>query len=438
MGFLEAQTHLDALGIDAMKSLKPTLHRIEAVCEAMDHPERSAPAIHITGTNGKSSVARMSAVLLEAAGLKVGVFTSPHLESITERIALGADRISEAEFGEVFDRTRPYIEVVERDLGEKLSYFETLVAMFFLWCADAPVDAMVVEVGLGGRWDATNVVDGAIAAVTNVSLDHTAMLGDTKETIAREKAGIIKSGSTLITGERFPNILEIFTTEAERVGASISVMGRDFEIEDDRLALGGRYLDLRSSRAEYRELYLPVHGRHQAENAVLALEAVTRFLPANDLGDELVREAFAAVSIPGRLEIVRAASEDSPAVVMDVAHNPEGMSALVDGLLDAFAFEQATVVIGVLTDKDHLGMMTELCRMPCRLIVTTPSNERATPTQQLLDEAKTVGLEAEVVSDVGAALEVAIRETSASDLVCVTGSHYVVGEARSSLAGTPG
>jgi dihydrofolate synthase / folylpolyglutamate synthase len=438
MGFPEARNHLDALGIDAMKSLEPSLHRIEALCEALDHPQRSAPAIHITGTNGKSSVARMATALLDTAGLNVGTFTSPHLVSVTERIALGGTPISEDEFGDVFDSIKPYIDVVERDLAERLSYFETLVGMFFLWCADAPVDAMVVEVGLGGRWDATNVVGSPVSVITSIGLDHTAMLGEAKEKIAAEKSGIIKPASVLVTGERFPNILAVLTSEAERVGAESSIMGRDFEIVDDRLALGGRYLDLRSSRAGYEEIYLPVHGHHQAINGAMALEAVTRFIPAQELGDELVRDGFASLVLPGRVEIVQAASENSPAVVMDVAHNPDGISALVDSLLETFAFEQATVVIGVLNDKDLVGMLTELARMPCRLIVTRASTQRAIPPRELHARAQEIGLEAEIVSDSRTALDVAVRETSASDLVCVTGSHYVVGETRSSLAGTPG
>ena len=438
MPFAEANAHLDALGIDAMKSLKPSLHRIEALCEALDHPERAAPAIHITGTNGKSSAARMATSLLSTAGLSVGTFTSPHLQSVTERIARDGGPISEGEFGDVFDSIKPYVDLVERDLGEQLSYFETLVGMFYLWCADAPVDAMVVEVGLGGRWDATNVVQAPVAVVTGVGLDHTALLGESKEQIAEEKAGIIKPGATLVTGERFPNILEILTAEAGKVGAESAVIGRDFDLVDDRIALGGRYLDVRTSRADYSELYVPVHGRHQATNAAIALEAVTRFIPAQDLSDELVREGFEAVTLPGRLEIVRPATEDRPAVVMDVAHNPEGMSAMVDGLLEAFAFEEATVVLGVLADKDLKGILAELSRMPCRIVASAPRSGRAVAPGDVSRAAESVGFQTEVVSDVALAVEVAIRETSASDLVCVTGSHYVVGEARSSLAGTPG
>ena len=438
MGFQEAQRHLDELGIDAMKTLKPTLHRIEALCEALDHPESAAPAIHITGTNGKSSVARMSAALLDAAGLTVATFTSPHLESVTERITRGGEAISEEEFGHLFDRIKPYIELVEKELDERLSYFETLVGMFYLWCADAPVDAMVIEVGLGGRWDATNVVQSSVGVITGIGLDHTALLGGTKQQIATEKAGIIKPGSVLVTGERFPDILALLTDEADRVGAETSLIGRDFEVLDDRLALGGRYVDLRSSRAEHLEVYLPLHGRHQAVNAALALEAVSRFIPAQELSDDLVHEGLGRVVLPGRLEIVRAASEDSPAVVMDVAHNPEGMSALVESLLDAFAFEEAAVVIGVLADKDHLGMLTELARMPCRLILTRAATARAMEPGEIATAARAVGLASEVVSDVATAIDVAVRETSPSDLVVVTGSHYVVGEARSSLARTPG
>jgi dihydrofolate synthase / folylpolyglutamate synthase len=439
MSFEEASAHLDALGIDAMKSLTPTLERIEALCEAMDHPERRAAAIHVTGTNGKSSVARMATALLDEAGLNVGTFTSPHLESVTERISLGGAPITEAEFGEVFATVKPYIDVVEKRLDERLSYFETLVGMFFLWCADAPVDAMVVEVGLGGRWDATNVISAPVAVITGIGLDHTAMLGEAKEQIAAEKAGIIKPNSVLVTGERFPDILEILTDEAHSVRASdIAVIDREFEVLDDRIALGGRYVDLRSSASDYRELYLPVHGRHQVINAAIALEAVTRFIPGQPLERDLVLEGFSKLTIPGRLEIIRPATEDAPAVVLDVAHNAEGMSALVDSLLETFAFEQATIVLGILADKDHVGMLSELGRVPARIIATKPRNVRAVEPEQLRDQALAMGLSAEVVSDVSVAVDVALRETSQSDLVVVSGSHYVVGEARPYLSGTPG
>src|ERR687896_23160 len=205
--YAEAEAYLDALGVDAMKRLAPSLHRIEALCAALDHPERRLQAIHVTGTNGKTSTARIATSLLGATGLTVGTYTSPHLETVRERIALSGELISKDDFGDVFDHMRPFLMHVEESLGERLSYFEVLTALFFLWAAETPVDAAVVEVGLGGRWDATNVMDAQVAVVTNVALDHMSLLGQDRATIAREKVGIIKDDAIVVTGERAPDIL---------------------------------------------------------------------------------------------------------------------------------------------------------------------------------------------------------------------------------------
>jgi dihydrofolate synthase / folylpolyglutamate synthase len=431
MSFQEAQSYLEALGVDAMKSLAPTLTRIEALCEVLDHPERSIPAIHITGTNGKTSTARIAASVLAAAGLSVGTYTSPHLETIRERLARNGEPISKDEFGSVFDHLFPFVELVEGQLGEQLSYFEILTAMFFLWAAEAPVDAMVVEVGLGGRWDATNVIDAPVSVITNVSLDHTGLLGTEREVIAAEKAGIIKPGSRAVTAERSPSVLEVIAESADP--ARLHQIDRDFRVDDNRVAFGGRYLTIDTSSRKYNGLFLPLHGSHQGVNAATALEAVVGFLPDATLDVEVVAEGFAATVVPGRLEALRPDVPGSPLIVLDVAHNPDGASALVGSLVEAFAFDRVIFVVGILGDKDYEGMLRELARVPCTLVATQAKTVRSVMPPELCVAAEAIELECEVVDDVASAVKRAIELAGEADLVCVTGSHYVVGEARSFL-----
>jgi dihydrofolate synthase / folylpolyglutamate synthase len=432
--FDEAEAFLDALGIDVMKKMRPNTERIRALCEALDHPERAAPAVHITGTNGKTSSAAIVTSLLAATGLSVGTYTSPHLQTVRERIALNGEPLGEEEFGEVFDHINPFIELVEKKLGERLTYFEILTAMFFLWAAEAPVDAMVVEVGLGGRWDATNVVDAPVAVITNVGLDHTAMLGTERETIAREKAGIIKREAQVITAERTPSVLEVISEEADRQRATLVGIDKAFSVTDNRIAVGGRFLSLETSNQAYEDLFIPLHGSHQGVNAAVALEAAARFL-SKPLDQELVAEGFAESRAPGRLETVRLHGDQAVPVILDVAHNPDGMSALVTSLLEAFAFERAVFVLGILADKDYRGMLTELARVPCSLIATRPSNVRSVDVDELAGVANELGLECIAEPAVATAIDMALEEAQSAELVCITGSHYVVGEARERLVG---
>lgn len=432
MSFHEAESYLMSLGIDAMKSARPTLHRIERLMEALDHPEHSAPAIHITGTNGKTSVARMSSALLTASGLSVATYTSPHLHSICERLSLAGEPISKTAFGEVFDHLRPYLTHVEQELDEKLTFFEILTAMFFLWASEVPADALVVEVGLGGRWDATNVVPSVVSVITNIGLDHTALLGTDRPSIAAEKAGIIKSDSDVVTAELSPDILAIIRKAAAALDVPVSVAERDYGLIENHLAVGGRYLSIRGSRQDYDELFLPLHGNHQGVNASTALEAVTRFLPARQLDHDLVAEGFARSAVPGRLESFPTPGEAN--LILDVAHNPDGVSALVTSLSEAFAFERAIFVFGAMQDKDHQGMLLELARVPSLVLLTRGGAGRVTlPPQSLVASAEAVGLEFEVVEDVAGALRRARELAGADDLICVTGSHYIVGEARDQL-----
>jgi dihydrofolate synthase/folylpolyglutamate synthase len=425
MSFEAASAYLDSLGIDAMKTLAPSLERIEALCELLDHPEQRFPTIHITGTNGKSSVARIATSLLTEAGLAVGTFTSPHLETVRERICLGGVPISEDDFGEVFDHLSPYLSVVESTTREKVSYFETLVAMFLLWAADQPVDVAVVEVGLGGRWDATNVVRSPVCVMTNISLDHTALLGADRLTIAKEKAGIVKQDATVVVGERSPDVLAIVAEEAEAVGATVLSLDRDFGVTENSLAVGGRLISVRTRAREYEDLFLPLHGAHQAVNAAVALEAVTSFLPPETLEDEVIAEGLTQVKVPGRMEQIGG-------VILDVAHNPSGMSAFVSALVEAFVPEETIVVVGFLDDKDYRGMLSELSRMPARLIATKAASPRAVQPSEIASAAAEFGLHSSVEPDPIDAVRAAM-DHSDETLVCVTGSHYLVGEVRGYL-----
>ena len=432
MSYQDAIEHLDALGVDAMKGLAPSRHRIEALCRLLNHPEGQIQAIHITGTNGKTSTARIATELLAATGLSVGTYTSPHLVSVRERIALSGEPISPQDFGDLFDHVLPYVNAVEAELGETITYFELLTAMFFLWAAETPVDALIVEVGLGGLWDATNVLPRSVPVITQIGLDHTRMLGSDRPTIAREKAGIIKFESVVVTAEQDPEILRIFDEAATVNGGSVARLGKDFELIENRIALGGRYLSLATSGGSYDELFLPLHGAHQAINAALAVESVTRFLPAHRLDHAVLLEGFSKVAAPGRLETVRVEGASVP-VVLDVAHNPDGVSAMVTALVEAFAFDRVVFVVGILADKDHRGMLAELARVDCSLVVTAPRSARSIPTGDIEAAARELNVASETVGDVAEAVSRAIEIAGEHDLVCVTGSHYVVGEARAGL-----
>ena len=426
MSYSAASAHLNALGIDAMKSLAPSLHRIEAMCDALDNPQRQIPAIHVTGTNGKTSTARIASSLLAATGLSVGTFTSPHLQSVRERIALNGEPITEEAFGDAFSHLAPYLETVEGRLGESLSFFEVMTALFFLWAVEAPVDALVVEVGLGGRWDATNVVPAPVAVLTNVGLDHMDLLGGDRQTIAREKAGIVKHDSFVVTGERDPSIVAVIAAEAEGMLASVSAVGKGFDVRENLVALGGRYLSIESSARFYDKLFLPLHGAHQGLNAAVALEAATRFLPGQVLGEEVVAQGFAEAVVPGRMETV-------DGVLLDVAHNPDGMSALVSTIAESFNFGEGVFVIGILADKDYRGMLAEVARLSQRMVFTPAASVRSVDPAELLAHARELGIEdCTAAAGVGEAIEVA-RGMAGEELVCVTGSHYVVGEARGLL-----
>jgi dihydrofolate synthase/folylpolyglutamate synthase len=408
----------------------------------MGDPQTSYPVVHVTGTNGKGSTVRMTTALLLAKGLTVGTYTSPHLERLNERLAWDGEAIEDEAFGEVLLALRdlePFVIAEGGPLcdafGEAPTWFELLTAAAYRWFADVAVDAAVVEVGLGGRYDATNVADAAVAVVTNVDLDHVDILGSTRAEIAAEKAGIIKAGSAVVLGEDDPSLVGIFEAEAERVGAA-AVWRRheDFGCEVNRLAIGGRLLDLRTPGARYEDVFVPLHGAHQGDNAAAALAAAEAFF-GEPLREEVVAEGLAATTVPGRMEVVAR----RPLVVLDGAHNPAGARAAGVTLAEDFALSNRVIVVmGCLRGRDPLEMLQGLGPERIDHLIACPApSPRGLPVEAVAEAARSLGLAAEEAASVASALETARRLAAPTDLVLVTGSLYVVGAARAVLRGGP-
>ena len=400
----------------------PTLDRMAALAQLSGDPQHAAPVVHITGTNGKGSTARLVTDLLVAHGLDVGTYTSPDLERVNERLARNGEPIDDDELvgvlGDIAD-----LELVS---GIRPSRFEILTLAAFRWFADVAVDVVVLEVGLGGTWDATNVADATVAVVTNVELDHTLTLGPTRADVAGEKSGIVKPRSTLVLGERDPALVPIF----ERAGpAHLWLRGRDFDVSRNRLAVGGRSLDLRTPNAAYEDVFLSLHGAHQGENAAIALAATEAFFD-RAVEEEVVRAAFGSTSVPGRFEIVGR----SPLVVLDGAHNPAGARAAAATLGDFHTGGGVVLVVGMSGERDPIEMLEALGAGSARVVVATEADTpRAMPVDVVAAAARSLGLEVESVADVAGAVERAGALAAPEDVVFVTGSLYVVGTARAAL-----
>ncbi len=420
--------------------LDPSLDRIEALVELLGDPQHAYPVVHLTGTNGKTSTSRMIDTLLRAAGLRTGRFTSPHVESMTERISIDGEPMSEEAFLQAYNDIAPYVRLVERDSTHPLSCFETVVGMAFAAFADSPVDVGIVEVGMGGTWDATNVADGRVAVITPISVDHAKYLGDRPADIAVEKAGIIKPGATVVSAVQEPEVAQVLIERAAEVGATILWEGVDFGVEHRVPAVGGQSMSLRGLRGEYDELFLPLYGAHQAHNASVALAAGEAFVGEEPLGDELVREAFAQMTSPGRLEVVRR----SPTIVLDAAHNPHGAAALAEALQDSFTFSPLIGVVGVMADKDHEGLLAELEPVLAHVVITQNTTERAMPAAELAEVAEgifgvdRVHLEPRLADAIERAATLAevggtYGEAIGSGGVLVTGSVVTVGQARAMI-----
>jgi dihydrofolate synthase/folylpolyglutamate synthase len=419
----------------------PDLDRIVDLLGLLGDPQRAFPSIHITGTNGKTSTARMVDGLLRQLDLRTGRYTSPHLESVTERICVDGQPLDSERFAAVFDEVNAIAEIVDGRHPDRVTFFELLTAMAFAAFADTPVDVAAVEVGLGGRWDATNVIHAPVAVITPISLDHVGILGPTIESIATEKAGLIHENAIVISALQPEVAARVLAERVAEMSATLLMEGLDFGVRSRTVAVGGQLLELQGLGGVYEEVYLPLHGPHQAGNAACALAAVEAFAGAageRPIDRDLVRSAFAAASSPGRLELVRR----SPSILIDGAHNPAGAAALATALDDAFAFDPLVAVVAVLDDKDAAGVLAELEPVVTSVVVTTNGSPRALPAAELGRIADDVlGADRVQVRDrLDDAIDLAV-ETAEADAtpgragVIVTGSIVTVGEARHLLGG---
>ncbi|UWP87671.1 bifunctional folylpolyglutamate synthase/dihydrofolate synthase [Dactylosporangium fulvum] len=416
------------------------LGRIEALLDSLGSPQRAYPAIHLTGTNGKTSTARMIDSLLRAHGLRTGRYTSPHLQSVTERISIEGEPISEERFVEVYGEVAPLAEYLDTRSNEPLTYFDMTTAMAFAAFADAPVDVAVVEVGLGGADDSTNVLHAQTTVITPIGLDHTEWLGDTIEDIALAKAGIVHKGSTLICALQPEEAMRPILERCAEVGATIAREGREFGVIQRDLAVGGQVLTLQGLSGVYEGIFLPLHGEHQAQNAAVALAAVEAFLGAGTeraLNAEAVREGFAGATSPGRLERIR----NSPPILLDAAHNAAGMQATVKALTEEFAFSGLVAVVAALADKDVEGMLELLEPITESVVITRNSSPRAMPAAQLGALADEIfGPDrVHVVADFPDAIDTAVTLAESDNAVpgtigiLITGSVVTVADARGLL-----
>ncbi len=404
-----------------------SLDAMRALMAALGDPQHAYPVLHITGTNGKGSVATMAARLLEALGLSVGVYASPHLQVLNERLRWTGGLIDDDELGRIIGEVAAVADVA----GVTPSYFEVLTASAFAWFAELPVDVAVVEVGVLGRFDATNVADAAVAVITNIGPDHTDFRPGWREAIAEEKVGIVKDASFLVLGETDDELRPIFEDAA---GDRLWVLDEDVAVTEVRDALGGRVVDVRTPFDELDDLFVPVHGDHQATNAALAIAAVEA-LTGRGLDAELAREAFAEVRLPGRFEIVGR----GPLLVLDGAHNADGAAALAATLGGEFEVGgRRLLVLGMLAGRDPLAYLEalEVGAFDLVLCCTAPS-ERAVPAAELVQACASLGVDAEAVGDVADALDRARATSTEEDVVVVTGSIYVVGAARDALGLRP-
>lgn len=401
----------------------PSIEPITKICEALGDPHLSAPVIHVTGTNGKGSTVQMISQLLVAHGLTVGTYTSPHLEHVTERIRRNGEMITEEELAEQIGAVAEVAQLVGQDLG----YFEILTAAAFRWFADVAVDVMVIEVGLLGRWDATNIVESQVAVITNIGMDHNEFAGPSLQDVAREKSGIVKPGSAVLIGETDPDLIPIFQNAG---GATSLVRGEDFEVVSNALAVNGRLLDLRTPTTIYTDVFLPLNGMHQGDNAALALAAAEAFFAA-PLPEDVVIEGFAEVSMPGRFEIMGR----QPLTIVDGAHNAVGADMCAEVFFGDFHPEGRRILVAA-TLRDPVEMLAALRADEFDIVfVATAPTPRAVPAEALEAAAAELGCDHVVAFDtVEQACRRAMEYADGDDAILVTGSLYTAGAARVALA----
>ncbi|QHK19355.1 dihydrofolate synthase [Pseudarthrobacter psychrotolerans] len=446
--FSVESVYAELLGRAPENKMEPRLAPLFRAMDVLGEPNKAFPIIHVTGTNGKTSTARMIEAGLRAYGLSTGRYTSPHLSKVTERISIDGHPVSDETFVRIWDEIRPYLQIVDDELtaaGEpRLTYFECLTILGFAIFADQPVNVAVIEVGLGGITDATNVGDGLVSVVTPISLDHTDLLGDTTEDIAYEKAGIIKPGGYLISASQPVDAAQVLLEKAKEVAVPFRFEGVEFGVESRTVAVGGQVVSIQGIAGRYPELLLPLHGAHQAQNAAVAVAALEAFFGGEkELDAEVLQEAFASVTSPGRLEVVRTA----PTIIVDAAHNPEGIRVSAEAIQEAFTFTRLVPVVGVLKEKDAEEILRQLKEslgdIAQEYCFTQSNSPRAVPAAELAELAVEMGFGEDnihIAEKLDDALEWAVERAEANDDlsggVLVTGSITLVAEARILLGKT--
>lgn len=413
--------------------VQPRVERTRRVLELLDDPQKTYRVVHVTGTNGKTSTSRMIESLVRAHGLRTGLFTSPHLERFTERIMVDGEPIDDAAVADAWDEISPFVDIVDAELESKddapLTFFELLTVLAFVAFADAPIDVLVLEVGMGGSWDSTNTADGDVAVFAPIDVDHADRLGDTIAEIAAVKAGIIKDGAAVVSARQDAAAEAALREAATRHGASIAFEGAEFALAEQRLAVGGQQITVRGLAGTYEDEYLPLYGAHQGFNAALAIAAVESLVGggAQRIAGDVLAEGLGAVTSPGRLQLVGAA----PTVLVDAAHNPHGVRALVGALRESFDFDEWGVVLGVLSDKDAAGIVAEFAPVAAHVFATAPDSERAEDADVIADLAEAHDLRVSVHRDLADAADAARTWAAESDrrAVVVAGSVVLAGEA---------
>ena len=416
--------------------VQPTLDRVTETLDILGDPQNSYPSVHITGTNGKTSTTRMIDALLGAFGVRTGRFTSPHLVDVRERITIEGDSISPDEFLRTWEDIAPYIEMIDRAHAEtdgtKLSFFEVFTVMAFAAFADHPVDAAVVEVGMGGRWDATNVIDAGVGVIMPIAIDHEKWLGSTIREIAEEKAGIIKPGQIVIVAKQQEEALRVIEERAAQVDAIVRLEGRDYEVLDRQLGVGGQMITVRTPAAVYEDVFVPLFGDYQASNAAAAIAAVEAFMGGRALDAKVVEAGMLSATSPGRLQVVR----HSPTIIVDAAHNPAGAHTLGESISEAFDFERVVGVYSAMGDKDIEGVLGEVEPYLDSIVITQMPGPRAKPAEEIAQIAREVfGADrVDVQEDILEAIATAVNlgesgdESAPATGVVVFGSVLLAGE----------
>ena len=416
--------------------IAPTLERISALVDILGSPQLSYPTIHVGGTNGKTTTSRMIDSLLFEMGLRTGRFTSPHLESYLERISINGQPIDAKELIFSFNDISPYLDLMDSKFDNPISFFEAITALAFAAFAEHPIDVGVIEVGMGGQWDATNVVDADVSVITPIGLDHMEYLGSTITEIAATKAGIIKEQGFIVLAQQTPEAAVELLRRAAEVGADVAREGLEYSIDSRAIAVGGQLISITGLRGHYDDIFLPLHGKHQASNAAAALIAVEAFFGEQDLDIDAVRAGFANVTSPGRCEVIHR----DPTIILDAAHNPHGAKAIAETMQSEFTFDEVTGIVALMADKDALGILQALEPIMNQIIVTTNSSERSMTVSELSNLAAQVfGADRVFAEDtlqaaIDCAVKDAVRPLSEESLaILITGSVVTVGEARTAV-----